>query len=76
VDLQVRNIVNSLLTSDLSELQKNCRKMVDFGFQNVKWYHLIHLSIKVVVLCYSLNNLPESHNRSLIGFVEPAILYQ
>jgi hypothetical protein len=47
--------VNLLLISDLLELQKNCRKVVDFGFQNVKWYHLVHLSTKVVVLCYSLH---------------------
>jgi hypothetical protein len=28
--------------------------VVDFGFQNVKWYDLVHFSTKVVVLCYSL----------------------
>jgi hypothetical protein len=39
---------------DLLELQKISTKVVDFGSQNVKWYHLVHLGTKVVVLCYSL----------------------
>jgi cytosine/uracil/thiamine/allantoin permease len=39
---------------DLLKLQKISTKVVDFGSQNVKWYHLVHLGIKVVVLCYLL----------------------
>jgi hypothetical protein len=37
---QVRNVVNSMQISDLSEKQKTCTKVVDFGFQNIKWYVL------------------------------------
>jgi hypothetical protein len=35
--------------------KKNWRKEGDFGFQNVKLYHLVHSCIKVLVLCYSLH---------------------
>jgi hypothetical protein len=52
----VRNAFTWLKINDFLELQKNSTKVVDFGFQNVKWYHLVHLSTKVVVLCYSLSN--------------------
>jgi hypothetical protein len=28
----------------LSELQSICEKVVDFGRQNVKWYHLVNFA--------------------------------
>jgi hypothetical protein len=40
----VRLAVNWLQICDLSELQLACRKMVDFGCQNVKLYHLINFA--------------------------------
>jgi hypothetical protein len=60
--------VNFLLTGCLLELQKNCRIAVDFGYRNVKWYHLVHLSTKVVVLCYSLG---ETHKDTATQDMEP-----
>jgi hypothetical protein len=34
----------------------NYKKVVDYGSQNIKWYQLVHLWIKVVVLRYSFDN--------------------
>jgi hypothetical protein len=47
----VRNAVNSLEIADLSNLKKLSYKLVDFGTQNVKWYHSGNFAYKVVVLC-------------------------
>jgi hypothetical protein len=47
----VRITVNSLEFGDLSNLKKLSYKLVDFGTQNVKWYHSVNFVYKVVVLC-------------------------
>jgi hypothetical protein len=31
--------------------KKNCEKLVDFGSENIKWYHSVHFTWNVVVLC-------------------------
>jgi hypothetical protein len=36
--------VNWLQICDLSELQLSCEKVVDFGCENVKWYHLVNFA--------------------------------
>jgi hypothetical protein len=36
--------VNWLQICDLSKLQWICEKVVDFGFENVKWYHLVNFA--------------------------------
>jgi hypothetical protein len=43
-DPPVSFIVNWLQICDLSKLQSICGKVVDFGCQNVKWYHLINFA--------------------------------
>jgi hypothetical protein len=47
----VRNAVNSLEFDDLSNLKKLSYILVDFGIQNVKWYHSVYFANKVVVIC-------------------------
>jgi hypothetical protein len=42
--MHVRFAVNWLQTCDLSKLQSVCEKVVDFYFQNVKWYHLVNFA--------------------------------
>jgi hypothetical protein len=45
--------------------------MVDFGFQNVKWYHLVHLCTKIVILCYSLHHaipIPMEPSKKIKGW--------
>jgi hypothetical protein len=36
--------VNWLQICDLSKMQSACEKVVDFGCQNVKWYHLVNFA--------------------------------
>jgi hypothetical protein len=45
------HVVNWMQTSDLSELQRICEKVVDFGSKNIKWYETVYLTSNGVVLC-------------------------
>jgi hypothetical protein len=40
----VKFAVNWFQITDLFDLQKICGKVIDFGIQNVKWYHLVHFA--------------------------------
>jgi hypothetical protein len=48
----VCSAVNSCSIDYLRELQKTCRREVDFGRHNVKWYETVNFDTIVVVLCY------------------------
>jgi hypothetical protein len=48
---QVRFAVNWPQICDLSKLQSNYEKVVDFKSKNIKWYHLVNFARIIVILC-------------------------